>query len=525
MVMSVVVVAAQAQNASNLLRPTIEDDNEATGAGSVNDPIDATLPRRRPNNGNSTINVFDAPLDDDIDPVDGDLREGVDTRDRRRRRDQNATDNQLLGDQLDGSAGNIRARRADPVGLIDATGNVTPLANTPAVPIQQNTVTADPTPYSALGIRTGSLLWFPVLTQSIGHTNNADFAADGRSSVFSQTDLRLTFQSDWAVHELRGDLGLSYQRFFNGSTENLPSGDGNAQLRLDAADGVAATLGVDYSIATESASSDNLSTTPGVFVTNRPIVKRYGGFAEIARNGGRLSASLRGTVSRTDFEDADLNGGGTLSQRDRNNTLVSATARVGYETSQAVQPFVQATYGQRKYDEGVDRNGNQRDSTVYDIRGGITFDLGEKLNGEIAIGYGGEKFDDPQLSSLSGLTVNGTLIWSPKRLTTVTATAQTSFNGSTNINENGSITYAGSVSLARDIRPNFTLTASLLGSLVDYDTSNREDLTGQVQIGAEWRFNRSLALIGSAGYEWVDSTDANASYDAATVRLGLRLQR
>ena len=47
----------------------------------------------------------------------------------------------------------------------------------------------------------------------------------------------------------------------------------------------------------------------------------------------------------------------------------------------------------------------------------------------------------------------------------------------------------------------------------------------QGQIGAEWRLNRTAAVIATLGHEVQDSTDDGSSYDATTARVGLRLQR
>ena len=420
--------------------------------------------------------------------------------------------------------GNPRVRRADQVGIIDADGSVTPLANTRVRPEQGGNAATDATPYAPLGIRVGTFTLSPVITQTLGVTSNADFSANGNSSAFSQTDARLTVVSDWALHELRGEIGGSYQTFFNGTSEDLPRFDANMQLRFDHSGNLRTTLGANYALTTESAVSDNLTVPPPLSVTERPNVHRYGGFGEIAKQSGRLNTSIRGTITHSVFEGAALSNGSTLPQGDRTNTFYEARARIGYETSPSLQPFVEAALGWRNYRYRVDRNGNTRDSMIYALRGGLTFNQGEKLNGEIALGYSSERYTDPAIDNLNGLTVDANINWSPLRFTTITATAQTAFTGSTNANEAGSVTYAASLGLVHDVRPNLSLSASILASIRDYDGSNRQDETVQLNAGAEWRLNRNAALIGGLGYETVESTDADSSYDALTGRLGLRWQ-
>lgn len=76
-----------------------------------------------------------------------------------------------------------------------------------------------------------------------------------------------------------------------------------------------------------------------------------------------------------------------------------------------------------------------------------------------------------------------------------------------------------------DLRPELSLTASLLGSLRQFDSTGVDEVTLQAQAGFEYRFNLNLALIGNVGYETVDSTSADADYDAFTARAGLRWRK
>jgi len=425
---------------------------------------------------------------------------------------------------IEDPADNRRARAAQQVGIIREDGSVTPLANLPADPVQRSYVAADDTPYAALGIRAGSFNLFPVLTQSIGTTSNADFALNGLGSVFSLTDIRVNAVSDWAVHELRAGIGGSYQAFFNDVSEDLPTADANVPLRLDHSNDLTSRFGLNYDYATESANSDNLIAPPPLFVVSRPDVDRLSGFAELEKQAGRFNAALRGTITHVGYGDVQLSDGSVASQNDRTNTLYAVRGRLGYEISPGFQPFIDASLGQRDYERAVDRNGNRRESMLYALRGGVAFDRGEKFFGELALGYANETHEDPTIEDLDGLTIDGSINWSPQRSTLFTATAQTGFSGSTNLDEAGSVTYAAIFDAVHDVRVNLSLNARVLTSLRDYD-SGRSDETLQAEIGAEWRFNRSAALIATIGHETMESTDPFSSYDATYGRVGVRLQR
>ena len=493
--------------------PLPDVDNNLNG---INDADEDDAPAQQPVQFETTL------------PGDGDDTENDDANQPADLRRTNSPIGQLRNtlSGTDGSQdGNARARRADPVGIIGPDGQVTPLANLPAAPVQGGNPTADESPFAALGIRRGSFTFFPVVTQSVGTTTNADFSSDGASSVFSRTELRLTGISDWALHELRGEIGGSYETFFNGTSDSLPTFDANLQLRVDHSNQLTATYGANYALTTESAVSDNLSVPTPLTIDGRPNVHRYGGFAEVAKQTGRWNGSLRGTVTHSVFEGADISDGSRLPQGDRTNTFYELNARLGYETSVAFQPFAEASIGTRRFFRKIDRNGNRRNSVLYGLRGGVAFNQGEKFNGELAVGYNTEQFNDSALNDLSGVTIDGTINWSPQRFTTVSATAQTAFTGSTNANEAGSVTYAASLGVVRDVRPNLSLNARVLASFQTFDGSAREDQTLQASVGAEWRLNRNVAVTGTLGYETVDSTEAGSSYNAATALVGIRLQR
>jgi hypothetical protein len=247
--------------------------------------------------------------------------------------------------------------------------------------------------------------------------------------------------------------------------------------------------------------------------------------AELAKTAGKLRFSLRGSLGRTIYEDATLSNGNALYQGDRDNVLATVTGRLSYQASPAVSPFVEASIGQRVHNVRIDSNGNERDSKLYSLRGGVELDFGEKLRGQLSAGYTQENFKDANINTLGAWTLDGSLTWSPVRLTTVTAAVSTSLSPSANINDNGSVNYSGSLGISRQVRPNLTLDANLTAALQDYDTTGRRDVTLGANAGYTYWFNRFIAATGRVSYQNIDSTNAGSSYDVGAVRFGLRFQR
>jgi len=419
----------------------------------------------------------------------------------------------------------ISTLRQGGVGELDDNGLLDPRNNRPVTAVEGRGATASANPYAATGLRLGTFDLFPTLEQSIGYTSNADESQNGRSSTFSQTDFGLRLQSNWSIHQFQAELGATYQRFFNGTSTNLPAANAEGSLRLDVGREYAATFRGAYDLTTESASSANLVTGSAATIVDRPNVEILSASAELARIEGKLRFSLRGSLDKTLYEDASLSNGSNLFQGDRDNVLSGITTRFSYQISPAVTPFVEGRFSKRIYNIVVDRNGNRRDSNTYALRGGLELDFGEKLTGQVALGYAEEDFKDINIAALKGTTFDGAINWSPMRLTTITASGSTSLVSSTNANDNGSILYAGSVGISRQVRPQLTLDANLTASLQDYDTAGRRDVTLGANAGYTYWFNRFVAATGRVSYQTVDSNVAGSSYDVGSVIFGLRLQR
>ncbi|MDA8869977.1 outer membrane beta-barrel protein [Rhizobiaceae bacterium] len=422
------------------------------------------------------------------------------------------------------TSGNSRALAAQRVGVDPANGLPTPLANRPAQPVQGGGTRED-NPFAPIGIRAGTFTLFPTIEQVVGTTSNADFSEDGEASTFSETRASVRFVSDWSTHRLRGGIGGAYTAFLNGESENLPTGAADVELRLDGANDLAVTFGANYDARTESAILGDVVVPAGETLDERPLVQLLSGFAEVSKGGGRFVPTLRGGFERLMYSDATASDGTPIEQGARDNTLVDATLRLAYEVSPGWQPFAEGSIGTRIYDTDVDTNGQDRNSLLASLRGGAAFDTGEKLSGELALGYGVEAFDDDALEDLGGFTVDGGVDWSVDRLTTASFNATTTFAGSTDVGESGSISYAASVGLRREVRENFSVNARILGSLRSYEGTDREDRAFQAEVGADWALNRTATIFGTVGYEKVESNTEFNSYDATTARLGLRLSR
>jgi hypothetical protein len=123
------------------------------------------------------------------------------------------------------------------------------------------------------------------------------------------------------------------------------------------------------------------------------------------------------------------------------------------------------------------------------------------------------------------LTVDGSLVWRPTRLTTVTLAASTAFNPSTDPLSSGSIVYATSIELAYGWRRNVTVSVNAGVKDEQFQGIDLENRTYSAGLGWVWKLNRTPQLTANYLHQWLESSDPAGDYQSDAVSVGLRVQR
>lgn len=388
-------------------------------------------------------------------------------------------------------------------------------------PIETGTIAPEENPYAPLGLRLGTFDATVTLDQGILWSSNVNSTSQGGEAFVSQSELRLRAVSDWSSHSAEINALGVYQKSVSGEdykqTELAIDGALSYEISRDTT--VSATAS--YRIAPEAASSPVVLPATDTDPLNHQLSASLG-----VRHGvGRAVLGLTGSLDREIFSDFEGLCCGTVSQEDRNYTLATLALRAGYEVSPALTPFVEAEIGRRDYDLEQDTAGFRRSADRYAVRGGVELDLGEKLNGEVSVGWLRESFDDDRLVPVSALLLDGALSWSPMRGTTLRLTGGTTVEGSTTAADSGSVRYSGNVEILREVRP--SLTVGALGGLSfrDYVNSSNTETTLSAEVNATWWMNRFAGINGRLRHERFDSTLPNRDYQENSIYLGLKLQR
>ena len=407
------------------------------------------------------------------------------------------------------SVQNRRYERLSPVGGID-----------------QGTVIEEADPNVAEGIRVGSFVFRPSIEIGL----NASHSKTQGDVFGNENVMQLLANSDWSRHALDAEINGTLPVDFSGNGDG-PTYDANASLRLDVSSVTTFTLGASLSAQNETpratafieAVDPALNST--VFVDEDAIVERYGGSAALNHDFGLVFANLRGSVEKTNYGSGRLSDGRVFSQSELDSLDVDVNLRTGLSLSAALSPFLEAGYGERRMDQTVDDAGINRDVSRYSLRLGTLIDFGEKLNGDIAVGYAHEAAQDDRLSDADGFIIAAGLNWSPVRGTDVSLTASTDFQPTGARDVSSALVYASELVLSQRFVSNLTGTLSFSGAYEHVDGTGSDTLTLNGQVGFLYNINRYMGLTGRIGHEQAFSDVVGGDDNTTNVFVGLRLQK
>lgn len=371
-------------------------------------------------------------------------------------------------------------------------------------------------PFAPLGLRLGSFTLYSTLEQSFGTSDNLTNTLDGVRGAFSETAGSVRLLSNWDRHEAEINALASFRRNDSGPLQDVPRIDVDARLRLDMSRDWTATLRG----ALRFDRDDPLASGPATAQASTRDILAYSAGATLARDVGRLHNELDLSAVREDRDDGLFDG--TVRRLDDSFTTWSAGLRTGYDVTPALRPFVAASVGRRLFDKTL-LGLPTRDSVIPALRGGVGFDWGEKLSGDVAVGYAWNVPDDDRLGTQASPTIDARVNWSPRRGTDVLLRAETFFEPDTSGLATSTL-YQASLGLRHRATARIDLEGRLIAGLRDGPVAGDENLYA-AETGLTYWLSRYLAVTARYRYDRFDSPLPGLDYDANTFRLGVRLQR
>lgn len=382
------------------------------------------------------------------------------------------------------------------------------LAQTPPDEDRGVSVRERPRPeYDPVGINLGGFDLHARLDLAVTSTDNL-FAeeVDEQEDFFFDIAPWVGLNSHWSRHGLGVEAGANFRQHDEFSSEDFETMFVRGYGRLDVGSNTHVTLALGAANEVEPRTDPDAPTTP------EPVeYDRTDASLTVQHTLNRIR--LTGTAAQTDFDYK-----GTQDFRDHEASLVRG--RVEVEATPRIGVFLQAEADERDYEN---LNTLSSDGEVY--LAGVSINFTDLLSGEVAVGQFERDYNSG--ATVDGTAVSGHLEWYITRLTTLTFDASRASEdviGGTELSPYVETRYGARVD--HELRRNIILTAGGRAGQREYETIDREDEFFYADAGADFLFNRRVALIARIGHEEVESNGLNRyrDFEVNTARLGLSLR-
>jgi hypothetical protein len=304
--------------------------------------------------------------------------------------------------------------------------------------------------FEPLGIRAGAFVLRPSIEVRGGILSEDD---PDRDTKFVRVQPELSLESNWVRHALEGRIGWREQRFPDESALDETRIDGDLRLRLDVSNQTQVNAGVSFS-RDETGNTDTEAPQNAVGDTETNALETT---LSIQHQFGRVVGALRGALTRNTFDDTPLEGGGTADSSVRDFDETELGLRLDYAATDRSGVFADVSVNHRDFDAGVNADARALGSDGMRVLAGVTFDNQATLRGELGAGFQIQNPDDAALETERAFVLEGSALWSPTPLTSISLEANTTLDDSTTTGEGPDASYNFRTGIAHALRRNFIL--------------------------------------------------------------------
>ena len=382
-------------------------------------------------------------------------------------------------------------------------------------------------------------------------TSNAQLGVTSSSNVFASgvnetSDLivrlggEVEAKSNWSNNEVSASLGVYRSEYSDIGDESSTDVVGRLRGRLD----VTKNLSVSATGFAEQRSEAREDFANAIGVDGPIGFDRTGGEIAATYRTGRLQWDTSFGVEKSDFDDGQLtNPGPTFGQEFdqdyRDSTRTSARTRVTYAVTPNFAVFSQGELYNNDYDSLLveplppgpvvpgTRNTTRRDSIGYTAAVGANFELSALFRGDIAVGYLKDDKADGRFKDVSGLSLDGRMVWFPTQLTNVTFTVDR------RVVDLGLIETPTALQTGFGVRVDHEFRRNIIGSVYtnfaqhDYDDVARTDDIFDVTASGTYKLNRNVhleAFVRQTGRDVSGVPLANTlSHDISLIGIGVKV--
>lgn len=343
-------------------------------------------------------------------------------------------------------------------------------------PFSLGSVAARPRPeYDPLGVRVGSFVLLPQLSEGLGYDNNILATKNGRlSSFLVNTRGSVQANSDWSRDSLGANITVNDVRY--------PQQDTQSYTNVTASVGGSLDIGRDK--ATLAYSHFSLHQLPSD-IDNVGITEPIPFQVDTVRSGyrtefGRISVSPYFDFTSYRFDNVTTASGTVQNEEVNNRNNYSGGVTTGYEFSQNRRALLVVQSGTNQYATPTASTPND---AGFSILAGLDYTADAVFRYRFLVGYGYRSYSTysstPLITSRSAPIAEASAIWAPTGLTTITAT------------------------LSRRIED------SLTAGVVGYTYT-------QARVVVDHEYRRDILLEGVANYQYAEYTNTSDPQTIAT---------
>ncbi len=362
--------------------------------------------------------------------------------------------------------------------------------------------------YDFGGIRVGSILLRSEYTEAAGYEDNVTGTSQGRGSSFVQSRVNLSAVTDLSRYGAAVRLNVNDNRYLDqpkqSATDWNISAGGFYELGRD-------TVSLDYSHL-------NLNQTPRDLDT--PLLDRTIAYRVDSVQAGyrvtfnRLSLRPVLAVQLYDFDDGTI-AGRPYPQRFRNRVVAAPALTASYEfspgrTAVLIVRELNASYTNRPAGTRV------RDFNDGSVLAGLDFASGGPWRYRLLAGYEVRSFVSSRVKSIQAPIIEGTIIYTPTGLTTLTGSVGRRIQDSADETTVGYTETSARFSVDHEYYRNVLLRAQGGVFFDQYNGGGNQSLLSG-GAGATWLLNRTLRL--SATYDFTTRLSSGGGVVSLTPTL------
>jgi len=355
--------------------------------------------------------------------------------------------------------------------------------------------------YEPLGIRAGSVIIRPNMSESLGYNDNALGTTQSHGSMEAETQATLAANTDWNRN------GLS--AYFNVDDLHYPEQPSQNQTNWIAGVGGFYEFGRDrLELGYTHFNLNQGPTAIDSFSLQLPVTYRVDDVrASYTTQFGRFSVTPNAEFSYYNFDNTVV-GGQPFSQQFRNRDMIQGGLTTRYEFSaQRNAVLVVRGYDTRYITPQIGQP--KRDNSGFAVLGGIEYLWSGALRFRALVGYEQREYTSSAYKTQTAPVAEASVIWTPTELTTVTGTLSRIIEDAADETVTGYTytTFRGVVD--HELLRNVLLQGHAGVQAADYQQGGGTQTIYNVGVNATWLLNRNLQL--RASYDYTNSSSSGTT--------------